>query len=89
MPKKIEMSYGALEGLAASSARGPTGFVSALHRFLFEWSYGFTPQKISVTLSSSLKDSAKGEYIEGRVLYALSVQHAVTSFISFEYPSCQ
>ena len=36
VPKKIEMSNGALEGLAASSARGPTGFVNALHRFSSE-----------------------------------------------------
>ena len=82
------MSNGTLEGLAASSARVPTGFVNALHRCPFELFYGFTPLKISVTLSTSLKDSAKGEYIEGRVIYTLLVQHAVTDFISFEYPSC-
>ena len=85
----MEPLKGWLPPTSASSARVSTGFVNAVHRFLFEWSYGFTPLKISVTLSSSLKDSAKGEYIEGRVDYALSVQHAVTSFISFEYSLCQ
>ena len=38
--------------------------------------------------TTSLKDSAKGEYIEGRVIYTLLVQHGVTDLISFEYLSC-
>ena len=82
------MSNGALEGLAVSSARVPAGFVNVLHRRPFEYFYGFTPLKININFATSLKDCAKGEYIEGRVIYTLSVQHAVTGFISFEYLSC-